>query len=43
MFVFFLIANSVLKLEDGVTNQQHHETEECPKRLVICPMNCLVS
>ena len=26
---------------EGITNQQYHETEECPKRLVICPMNCL--
>ena len=25
----------------GITNQQWHETEECPKRLVVCPMNCL--
>ena len=26
----------------GITTiQQYHETEECPKRLVMCPMNCL--
>jgi len=24
-----------------ITTQQYHETEECPKRLVMCPMNCL--
>jgi hypothetical protein len=24
-----------------ITYQQHHETEECPKRLVVCPKNCL--
>ena len=24
-----------------MTTQQYHETEECPKRLVMCPMNCL--
>lgn len=24
-----------------VTNQQHHETKECRKRLVLCPLNCL--
>eukprot|EP00981_Chlorochromonas_danica_P012742 scaffold5382_cov162-Ochromonas_danica.AAC.4 len=30
--------NSVLGM---VTNQQYHETEECVKRLVICPLQCL--
>jgi hypothetical protein len=24
-----------------VTQQQYHETDECPKRLVMCPKNCL--
>ena len=24
-----------------VTQQQYHETEECPKRLLMCPKNCL--
>lgn len=26
---------------DGVTVQQYHETEECPKRVVSCPRNCM--
>lgn len=26
---------------DGVTVQQYHETEECPKRIVACPRNCM--
>jgi hypothetical protein len=25
----------------GITYQQYHETEECPKRLVVCPKQCL--
>lgn len=33
------------KIEDisvgVVTNQQYHETQECPKRLIMCPKNCL--
>eukprot|EP01035_Chromulina_nebulosa_P026753 gene26753-35066_t len=26
---------------DGMTNQQYHEQEECHKRLVVCPLQCL--
>jgi len=28
-------------LKDKVSRQQYHETEECPKRLVNCPRQCL--
>ena len=33
--------NAEKNLIGTVTVQQHHETHECPKRLVMCPLQCL--
>lgn len=35
-----LHGESVVQVE-GITVQQYHETEECPKRLISCPRQCL--
>jgi hypothetical protein len=33
--------NTEKKLLGTISNQQYHETHECSKRLVICPLQCL--
>jgi hypothetical protein len=33
--------NMEKKLLGTITNQQYHETQECTKRLVMCPLQCL--
>eukprot|EP01038_Epipyxis_sp_PR26KG_P010329 gene10329-13878_t len=35
------IPNADMLTLNTITNQQHHETQECVKRLVMCPLQCL--